>query len=259
MADFSAEKIPAFAVGTDFPERGPEQLYGIRAVQSGFGFMNLDRTVFLLRPGTIVLTRPGEHITFTGLTDVAFPGFEFSEETSLLMRKNAPAFASGRNILTVAADVFDRIVELAEESLAEQNRNSPGFQLAVLEKLLAAERLVYLHGRDPADVEGKIALSLQFITENYPRDITLKDLAGLTKMSVSYYRKTFRRLLDISPIDCLLDYRLRQAASLLSETSLPIGEIAMKTGFNDPNYFSRLFSARTGRSPRSCRISCRKK
>ena len=259
MADFSAEKIPASAVGTDFPERGPEQLYGIRAVQSGFGFMTFDRTVFLLRPGTVVLTRPGEHISFIGLTDIVFPGFEFSEETSLVMRKNAPAFASGRNILIVPAEVLNRFVELAEESLAEQNRHSPGFQLAVLEKLLAAERLVYLHGRDPADAEGKIAHSLQFIAENYPRDITLKDLAGLTKMSVSYYRKTFRRLLGISPIDCLLDYRLRQAAGLLSETSLPIGEIAVKTGFNDPNYFSRLFSARTGRSPRNCRISCRKK
>ena len=259
MADFSAEKIPASAVEAVFPERGPEQRYWIRAVQSGFGFMTLDRTVFLLRPGTVVLIRPGEKITFTGLTDIAFPGFEFSEETSLLMRKNAPAFASGRNILTVAPDAFDRIVQLAEESLSEQNRHSPGFQLAVLEKLLAAERLVYLQGRDPADAEGKIAHSLQFITENYHRDITLKDLAGLTRMSVSYYRKTFRRLLGISPIDCLLDYRLRQAVGLLSETSLPIGEIAVKTGFNDPNYFSRLFSARTGRSPRSCRISCRKK
>lgn len=259
MDDFSAEKTPASAVGTDFPESGADSCYRIRAVQSGFGFMTSGQSVFLLRPGTVVLTRPGEDISFSWLADMAFPGFEFSGETALVMRKNAPAFASGRNILAVPAESLNRIVQLAEESLAEQNRHSPGFQLAVLEKLLAAERLVYLHGQDPADVEGKIAHSLQFITENYHRDITLKDLAGLTEMSISYYRKTFRRLLGISPIDCLLDYRLRQAVGLLSETSLPIGEIAVKTGFNDPNYFSRLFSARTGKSPRSCRISCRKK
>ena len=258
MADFSAEKIPASAVGTDFPERGSEQHYWIRFVLSGFGYMSLEQSVFLLRPGAVVLTRPGENITFKGVTDIAFPGFEFSEGTSILMRKNAPAFASGRNILIVPAEALNRIVQLAEESLEEQERHSPGFQLAVLEKLLAAERLVFLHGQDPGSAEGKIARSLQFIKDNFTRDITLKDLAGLTKMSVSYYRRTFHSLLGISPIDCLLDYRLRQAAAMLSETTLPIGAIALKTGFNDPNYFSRLFTARKGRTPRNWRISCQK-
>jgi len=258
MTDCSAEKTPATAAVTFSPESGTGR-YRIRIVQSGFGFMISGKSFFLLRPGAVILTRPDEKNAFCFLTDTAFPGFEFSEETSILMRKNAPGFAAGRNIRAVTSDIQDQIIRLTEESIAEQERNSPGFQLAVLEKLLAAERLVYLHGKDPAAAEGKIALSLRFITENYPRDITLKDLAGLTQMSVSYYRKTFRRLLGISPIDCLLDYRLRQAAGLLSETSLPIGEIAVQTGFNDPNYFSRLFTMRQGRSARNWRISCRKK
>ena len=258
MTDFSAEKTPASAAVTFSPENGMER-YRIRTVQSGFGFLISGKSFYLLRPGTVVLTRPGEKNTFCFLTDASFPGFEFSEETSVLMRKNAPGFAAGRNIRVVTSDIQDRIIRLTEESMTEQEHHSPGFQLAVLEKLLAAERLVYLQGRDPGAAEKKIALSLRFITENYQRDITLKDLAGLTQMSVSYYRKSFRRLLGISPIDCLLDYRLRQAAALLSETSLSIGEIASQTGFNDPNYFSRLFTARQGQPARSWRISCRKK
>ena len=258
MTDLAIEKIPAFAAET-FPLESGTGRYRIRAVRSGFGFMVSGKSCFLLYPGTVILTRPEERHSFCFLTDASVPGFEFSEETSALMRKNAPGFSAGRNIRVVASDIQEQIIRLTEESMAEQEQDSPGFQLAVLEKLLAAERLVYLHGQDPGGAEEKIALSLRFITENYPRDITLKDLAGLTQMSVSYYRKTFRRLLGISPIDCLLDYRLRRAAALLSETSLPIGEIAAKTGFNDPNYFSRLFTARQGRSARSWRISCRKK
>ena len=258
MTDCSAEKPPASAAVTFSPESGTDR-FRIRAVRSGFGFMISGKSFFLLRPRTVVLTRPGEKNTFCFLTGTEFPGFEFSGESAALMKGNAPGFAAGRNIRTVSSDTLDRIVRLTEESMAEQERHAPGFQLAVLEKLLAAERLVYLHGQDPGAAEEKIAFSLRFITENYPRDITLKDLAGLTQMSVSYYRKTFRRLLGISPIDCLLDYRLRQAASLLSETDLPIGEIAVQTGFNDPNYFSRLFTVRQGRSPRNWRISCRKK
>ena len=259
MTDFSAEKTPASAAGTFSPESGDGKRYRIRAVQSGFGFMTSGKSFFLLRPGTVILTRPGEKNAFCFLTDASFPGFEFSGESAALMKGNAPGFAAGRNIRVVTSDALDRIIRLTDESIAEQDRHAPGFQLAVLEKLLAAERQVYMHGKDPGSVEARIAYSLWFITENYVRDITLKDLSGLTKMSISYYRRTFHRLLGISPIDCLLDYRLRQAAGLLAETSLPIGEIAAKTGFNDPNYFSRLFTARKGRPPRSWRISCRKK
>ena len=156
MTDCSAEKIPASAAVTFSPESGTGR-FRIRAVRSGFGFMISGKSFFLLRPGTVVLTRPGEKNTFCFLTDAEFPGFEFSGETSILMRKNAPGFADGRNIREVTSDIQDQIIRLTEESMAEQERHSPGFQLAVLEKLLAAERLIYLHGQDPAETEGKIA------------------------------------------------------------------------------------------------------
>ena len=133
-----------------------------------------------------------------------------------------------------------------------------GREVSELEKQLAAERLIFQKGTDPVKADGKIAQSLFFITENYVRDVTLRDLAGQQGMSISYYRRMFRQLLGGSPIDCLLDYRLLQAGKRLAESAEPIARIAAECGFNDPNYFSRLFTRRKGMTPRRWRQSFRK-
>ena len=77
MTDCSAEKTPASAAVTFSPESGTGS-YRIRIVQAGFGFMISGKSFFLLRPGTVILTRPGEKNAFCFLTDASFPGFEFS-------------------------------------------------------------------------------------------------------------------------------------------------------------------------------------
>ena len=50
-----------------------------------------------------------------------------------------------------------------------------------------------------------------------------------------------------------LDRVIREARRNLVYTNLPVSTIAYALGFNDPAYFSRIFSASTGLSPRSFR------
>jgi AraC-like DNA-binding protein len=51
----------------------------------------------------------------------------------------------------------------------------------------------------------------------------------------------------------ILTARLNEAKTLLAESDLPIATIARQVGYDDPAYFSRLFSARVGQSPREFR------
>lgn len=230
--------------------------YLIRIVRSGIGFLREEKFA-LLYPGAVFLIRPGEKKHIGMLSEPEFLDFHFDDAAAALMRSNAPAFAS-RNIRTVDPGVLDQLVRLENEYRQEQQIRRPGVQLALLEKQLAAERLIFQHGRDQSEIEGKIAQTLCFIAENYGRDVTLQDLAGPTGLSVSYYRRTFRNLLGCSPIDCLLDHRLFRAAGMLSRTEKSIAHVAQECGFNDPNYFSRLFTRRKGMTPRAWRRSCRK-
>lgn len=231
--------------------------YLIRIVRSGIGCLKIGKEFFLLRPGTAFIIRPGEMKSMIWLTEPAFLDFLLTAETAALMRTNAPAFLE-QDVRTVPEQMLENLEQLARECQEEQKQQRPGSQLAVLEKQLAAERLIFQEGSAPAKAAGKIARSLVFITENYTRDVTLRDLAEHQGMSISYYRRLFRQLLDGSPIDCLLDYRLFQAGKRLAGSAGPIAGIAAECGFNDPNYFSRLFTRRKGMTPRKWRQSFRK-
>jgi len=228
--------------------------YRICMVVSGFGFLTLtagDAPV-LLCPGVSLLIRPGETPHLELLTEAKLLDFHFGGETAALLRSNAPAFAA-HNPLLIPSEALEQAVRLGEEIIGEQRGRNPGYALAVLEKILAAERLVFQHGRELSVPELKTAAALHFLSENYSRDITLADLAGVTGMSISHFRRSFRFVTGSSPIDFLLDLRLRKAAALLERSGRTVGEIAAATGFNDANYFSRLFTRRMGMTPREWR------
>ena len=235
------------------PPASDEQ-YRIRVVVSGYGYLIPagGGGPLLLCPGTALLIRPGETPHPELLTEAKLLDLSFRGETAELMRSNAPAFAV-HNPLVISPDALDLAVRLGEEIIEEQRQRNPGYALAVLEKILAAERLVFRHGRELSVPELKTAAALQFLAENYSRDITLTDLAGATGMSVSHFRRSFRRIMGSSPIDFLLDLRLRKAAALLTHSSLRIGAAAAESGFSDANYFSRIFTRRMGQTPREWR------
>ena len=51
----------------------------------------------------------------------------------------------------------------------------------------------------------------------------------------------------------ILERIVREARRNLVYTNLPVSTIAFALGFNDPAYFSRIYTAATGRSPRAFR------
>ena len=250
MSSLPVEKISV-------PSGRSRSEYQIRILQSGFGFMEDHGELFLLRPGTVVLIRPGASPVFELLTESVIQDFHFDAAIAGLMNSNAPVFAE-RNTLSLPVETVAETRRLADDIRLDLKRQEPGYQLAVLEKILELDRLLYRDSRPVSRMENRIAWTLRFMVENYSRDITLHDLAGLIGVSISDYRRIFRRLLGTAPIDCLLDYRLRQSEKRLIQTNLSLAEIAAETGFNDPNYFSRVFARRHGLPPREWRKSFRK-
>ena len=72
-------------------------------------------------------------------------------------------------------------------------------------------------------------------------------------LSVSQYELLFRRTTGRTPTQYVTKLRMSLAKKLLSETAMPVGEIAEACGYDDAFYFSRVFSREEGMSPRSYR------
>ena len=56
-------------------------------------------------------------------------------------------------------------------------------------------------------------------------------------------------IVGVSPLEYVHRLRLEEAYRLLSDSSRNVSEVAMEVGFDDANYFSRLFRKKMGMSP----------
>jgi AraC family transcriptional regulator of arabinose operon len=79
--------------------------------------------------------------------------------------------------------------------------------------------------------------------------ITVGELAQAIYHSPDYTIKLFKASFGTTPYAYLMEQRMFAAQNLLRSTSLPVKEIALRTGFEDPHYFSNLFKKRCGLSP----------
>ena len=90
---------------------------------------------------------------------------------------------------------------------------------------------------------------LEYMNNNYWKDIELKDCAEKYHTSSSYIARKFRKYLNTSFITYLNDLRIKKAIELLKETDLSIKEVSFKVGYNNLNYFYKIFKKNTGITP----------
>ncbi len=100
-----------------------------------------------------------------------------------------------------------------------------------------------------AKEEDRIEKAIIYMKENLKGKITLHDLAERAGLSPSHFTLLFRKKTGRSPMDYLIYLRIQKACQLLDSTDMRIKEIAQKTGYDDPYYFSRIFTKLMGKSP----------
>jgi AraC family transcriptional activator of pobA len=81
----------------------------------------------------------------------------------------------------------------------------------------------------------------------------VSDLAGELGVTAARLNAACRRVAGCSTLHLLHAAQLAEAKRALLYTEQPISEIAYGLGFEDPAYFSRFFSRRTGRTPSAFR------
>jgi two-component system response regulator YesN len=100
-----------------------------------------------------------------------------------------------------------------------------------------------------SNLEELINEAKVYINNNYMDDITLESVANEMCISSYYFSKLFKKEANINFIDYLTDIRIKNAKYKIRNTNKSIKQISKEVGYNDPNYFSRVFKKQTGYSP----------
>ena len=110
-------------------------------------------------------------------------------------------------------------------------------------------------GRD-ADSGANSELFERFealLEQHFLEHWTVSQYAGALSVTPTHLSRVTRSATGHAASHMIVERIIREARRNLVYTNLPISAIAYALGFNDPAYFSRLFSAETGLSPRSFR------
>ncbi len=84
---------------------------------------------------------------------------------------------------------------------------------------------------------------------HYTEGINVEELASRANLSKRQFHRIFKDLFNETPYEYIIKKRLNRACSMLTGTQASITEIAASCGFNDANYFSRLFKNRFSFTP----------
>lgn len=88
-----------------------------------------------------------------------------------------------------------------------------------------------------------------YLKRHYAEKLSIQDLAKRAGLSVRQMERRFRATLKTTPQSYILKLRILAACELLTNSRLPITEIALQVGFYDHSAFSRKFSSMMGVAP----------
>ena len=97
--------------------------------------------------------------------------------------------------------------------------------------------------------DRQLSQVLEYIHAHLDQNIRLADLAQILDMSPFHFSRLFKRSLNISPYQYLLQQRIERAKALLKQSDRSIIEIAFCCGFNSHSHLSKQFRQLTGVTP----------
>lgn len=122
--------------------------------------------------------------------------------------------------------------------------------LLLLEEIKNADNSIF---HSPPKNQDRILTMIAFIQENFAEKLTLEEIADSAAVSTRECLRCFKAAIHQSPMDYLIEYRVRSAKKLLETTELSITDIALQCGFNSNSYFTKLFHRICGKTPNAYR------
>lgn len=111
----------------------------------------------------------------------------------------------------------------------------------VLKKYTTSERLIC--------TSQEVEDAIRYIEKRFKENISLDEVAKHINLTPSYVSKLFKKKLGVNFNRYLTIRKLKEAKRMLKEENANINEIAFSIGYNEPNYFCKVFKKVEGITP----------
>lgn len=240
----------------------PHQMdfYFFAFIDSGTATYGVDLDEIVLTDGQILFVRPHQVLTPPATIDpgLIFYKLAFDDQALALLPQQYAFLAQPLNTQVMDTDeparqrikaVFDILTRLLH---TDQHLRETNMVLVYLHTLLAEFNSAYFR-QNGEETTGNSRLSkyieFQVVVESHlteqPSVQTIADQLALSTNGLYALVKAFA---GVSPKEFITHRLMLEAQRRLHYTSPSVKELAYELGFNDPDYFSRLFKKSTGKS-----------
>ncbi|MEC0371751.1 AraC family transcriptional regulator [Paenibacillus chibensis] len=172
-------------------------------------------------------------------------------------KQSHPGFC---NIVT--SDKHAEVVRLTDNAMKELERRQPGYESAAkgyiwtLLTLIGRQTMLQDEGIPEAAASRadrhdmhKISKALEYISQHYMDSVPVQRLAGVCCLSVTHFRRIFRKCMGMAPLDYINNVRIQVAAALLCHSDNSVLAISEEVGYATLSSFNRQFKRVMGEAP----------
>ena len=236
-------------VTQDFSISRPEGRldYQLIYMLEGEGTFLVDGEYRKLNAGNLILYKPGEPQVYSychkDMPQIYWIHFTGNEVEQLLEQFQISTGFVGKSRAVNA--LFDEII--LEFTLKKENFAQ--VVVCCMYKLLAIFQRTKDERLSPSRHSLPIDELVIELNQSYQKPWTIKSMADFCLLSEGCFSHYFKEYMHIPPLQYLTNVRIAKAEDLLINSDLSISNIASKTGYDNPLYFSRVFRRVLGKSP----------
>ncbi|MEY9723307.1 AraC-like DNA-binding protein [Sinorhizobium fredii] len=239
----------------DGRKRGQTPFTVLQHTIGGAGNLRYEHRTYRLREGdTLLLLVPHNHRYWLE-EDGRWEFFWISMNGEEALRIHRAILAVTGPVLKLQPETIEHLADCSRRLITGDE--TPGCASAIAyEAAMALYDDVF--GSHPVISEEyrKMQHVIDHILANLEKPLPVEELARVSGLSRAHFSRVFAASEGMPPAEFVLQKRLQRAVKLLTKTAdLPVKEVAILSGFDDPNYFAKVFRRVFGASPTEFRTT----
>ncbi|MBS1519489.1 MAG: AraC family transcriptional regulator [Bacteroidetes bacterium] len=149
---------------------------------------------------------------------------------------------------------IDRLLTVSTENIAAKDVIADFTLKELFIRLMQTQaRKLILEDYRKHTTGNRFAFAIEYIKAHIHEEITIDKLSDLCYMSKPTFFRCFKREFGISPVDFIIQERIRTAKKLLKDMNVTISQACYSVGINNLSYFFKLFKRVEGITPNEYR------
>lgn len=209
----------------------------------------------ILHSGSMFAAQNCDYIPITFDPKVIY-GFENSIIYSKYVKPIIQDFYFPYIIFDGSEEWHKDVIEIIKKIIETNKLKTEEKELEIVICLQQFWQLIFKHRKNipQPDVDSNLDFErlraiITYIELNYESKITLDDISSKINLCKEECCRLFKRCMNTSIFDYIIQFRIEKSARLLKETEASITDIAQSVGFNDANHFAKLFRREKGIPP----------